>query len=310
MLTSITRRRFVSLVAAASVAPRALAIAPKPEPFTFLFFTDAHLQPELNGVLGTNMAFQHARTIKADFAINGGDHVFDANKVTLARASQLYDLYGKTEQDLGLKVHHTLGNHDIFAIGTDAGTRTASPADSKLYGKRLYEDRFGKTYYSFDHKGHHFIVLDSIQFVPGDIYQGRIDPEQLKWLAADLAAQPAGTPILVVTHYPIVTAIQQYEPWRPSPDPKLWVSLINSEQVWPLFAAYNVLGVLQGHTHVNERVEWHGIPYITSGAICGNWWMGTRLGTPEGFTVVEVAGNKLTTRYETYGFKSMDPHNT
>ena len=48
------------------------------EPFTFLFFTDAHLQPELNGVVGTEMAFKKGRTIKADFAINGGDHVFDS----------------------------------------------------------------------------------------------------------------------------------------------------------------------------------------------------------------------------------------
>lgn len=34
------------------------------------------------------------------------------------------------------------------------------------------------------------------------------------------------------------------------------------------------------------------------------------MGTPEGFTVVTVANGKLTTRYETYGFKSVDPHNT
>ncbi|SFS08640.1 3',5'-cyclic AMP phosphodiesterase CpdA [Granulicella pectinivorans] len=312
MISSISRRRFAALATAAALAPRALALPPKPEPFTFLFFTDAHLQPELNGVLGTDMAFRHARTMgaRADFAINGGDHVFDANKVTLARASQLFDLYGKTEQDLGLKVHHTLGNHDIFAIGTDPNTSIASPADSTLFGKRLFEDRFGKTYYSFDHKGHHFIVLDSIQIMPTGIYQGRIDPDQLKWLAADLAAQPHGTPIIVVTHYPIVSAIIQYEAWRPSPDPKLWVALINSEQVWPLFAGYNVIGVLQGHTHVNERVDWHGIPYLTSGAICGNWWKGTRLGTPEGFTVVRVEDGKLTTHYETYGFQSSDPHNT
>jgi hypothetical protein len=52
------------------------------------------------------------------------------------------------------------------------------------------------------------------------------------------------------------------------------------------------------------------VPYFTSGAICGNWWQGTHLGTPEGFTVVSVANNKLTTRYETYGFKSISPNNT
>jgi len=78
----------------------------------------------------------------------------------------------------------------------------------------------------------------------------------------------------------------------------------NGFQIIRLFEGHNVLGVLQGHTHVNERVEWRGVPYITSGAISGNWWEGTHLGTPEGFTVCTVRGGKLLTRFETYGFKA------
>jgi hypothetical protein len=88
------------------------------------------------------------------------------------------------------------------------------------------------------------------------------------------------------------------------------MSVANADEVIRLFEGHNVLGVLQGHTHINERVEWHGVPYITSGAVSGNWWQGTRMGTPEGFTVVTVADGRLTTRYETYGFKAVDPHNT
>jgi hypothetical protein len=34
------------------------------------------------------------------------------------------------------------------------------------------------------------------------------------------------------------------------------------------------------------------------------------MGTPEGLTVVEVKDGKLSTRYETYGFRSVDPQNT
>jgi hypothetical protein len=85
---------------------------------------------------------------------------------------------------------------------------------------------------------------------------------------------------------------------------------VNGPAAIKLFEGHNVLAVLQGHTHVNERVDWHGVPYITSGAVCGNWWHGTRLGTPEGFTVVTVADGKLSTRYETTGFKSVEPQNT
>lgn len=31
------------------------------------------------------------------------------------------------------------------------------------------------------------------------------------------------------------------------------------------------------------------------------------MNSPEGFTVVSVAGNRVTAHYETYGFKSVDP---
>ena len=304
-----TRRQFLTLLGAtgisAAVTPSVFA-APPVEPFTFLFLTDAHIQPELNAAIGTDMAFRKARTLKADFAINGGDHVFDSLGVPTQRAIALFDLYGKTEQDLGLKVYHTIGNHDVVGIYPASGVAPTDP----LYGKKLYEDHFGKAYYSFDHKGHHFIVLDSIGITDDRAYEGRIDAAQLRWLAADLASLPSGTPVIVSVHIPLVTAFNSYVPAPNTPSPHHGLSVINSDEVIHLFEGHNVLGVLQGHTHINERVEWKGVPYITSGAICGNWWEGTRMGTPEGFTVVTVANNKLTTSYETYGFKAVNPKNT
>jgi 3',5'-cyclic AMP phosphodiesterase CpdA len=276
------------------------------EPFTFLFVTDAHIQPELNGVVGTDMAFKKARAVKADFAINGGDHVFDSLGVPKQRALMLFDLYGKTEQDLGVKVYHTIGNHDVLGIYPASGIAQDDP----LYGKKLFEEHFGKLYYSFDHKGHHFIVLDSIGITQDRAYEGRIDATQLQWLAADLAALPPGTPVIVSVHIPLVTAFGAYMPEQTVAPTHHSLSVANANQVLELFAGHNVLGVLQGHTHINETVLWKGVPYITGGAVCGNWWHGTRLGTPEGFTVVTVANNRLTTHYEPSGFQSVAPQNT
>ncbi|WP_263368166.1 metallophosphoesterase family protein [Edaphobacter bradus] len=301
-----TRRQFLTMLGAtgvAAAAPRSLfaAAAETEEPFSFLFITDAHLQPELNGVVGTDMAMKKARTFKADFAINGGDHVFDSLGVPKQRALSLFDLYEKTEQDLGLKVHHTIGNHDVLGIYASSGV----PATDPLYGKKLFEERFGKLYYSFDHKGHHFVVLDSIGITPDHAYEGRVDDAQLQWLAADLAALPAGTPIIVSVHIPLVSAFASYVPEQSTSSAHHSLTVANANQVLDLFAGHNVLGVLQGHTHINELVEWKGVPYITSGAVCGNWWKGARMGTPEGFTVATVANGRLTTRYETYGFKAV-----
>src|ERR1700723_2263876 len=154
MVNLTSRRQFLSLLGATGLSAAIpssayAALAPPQEPFTFLFLTDAHLQPELNGVIGTDMAFKKARTLKADFAINGGDHVFDALGVPKQRALTLFDLYDKTEQDLGVKVYHTVGNHDVLGIYPASGIAQDDP----LYGKKLFEQRFGELYYSFDQIG-------------------------------------------------------------------------------------------------------------------------------------------------------------
>ena len=232
--------------------------------------------------------------------------MFDALGATRLRADRLVSLYTRTEQDLGMAVHHAIGNHDCFGIYPASG---ATPTDP-LYGKKFFEDHFGRLYYSFDHRGVHFVVLDSIGITSDRDYEGRVDADQLAWLSSDLAALPAGTPIILVSHIPIATAYDEYAPpVQPAPRRRK-NTVINGYAVIALLAGRNVLGVLQGHTHVNETVLWRGVPYLTCGAVSGNWWHGTHLGTPEGFTVVHVEDNRLSTRYVSYGFSSVDPHNT
>jgi hypothetical protein len=114
--------------------------------------------------------------------------------------------------------------------------------------------------------------------------------------------------VIVVVQDPLVTGAVAYGPLPTGHENQLFVT--NTFEVLPLFAGHNVLAVLQGHWHINEVVTFRGIRYITSGAVCGNWWHGTRWGTPEGFTVVNLRKGKIDWRYETYGFRSVDPHNT
>jgi 3',5'-cyclic AMP phosphodiesterase CpdA len=324
-MSLLNRRRFLSLsamtigAAASGVALPTLGnaasfdAAGSPGSFDYIFLTDTHLQPELSAADGCSMAFKKAATLHADFAIQGGDHVFDALGVDRKRADSLFDLYAHTEQSLGLKVHHTIGNHDQFGIFTRSGVETTDPG----YGKQMFVERVGPTYYSFDHKGYHFITLDTVQPTADRSWEARIDAPQLAWLSADLEKVPQGTPIIVTAHVPLVTAFNSYAApaatggsgtTPPSAHPQLMVA--NAYEVLPLLEKHNTLAVFQGHTHINEVVQYHGIHYITSGAVSGNWWHGTRMGTPEGFTVVSLRNGKLDWRYETYGFKTVAPQNT
>lgn len=251
------------------------------------------------------MCFEKIRSnVKADFAIQGGDHVFDASAVYRQRAKSLYDLYTRTEQELGLKVYHAIGNHDIFGVYPKSGITVNDPG----YGKQMFQDQIGQTYYSFAHKGYHFVVLDSIQITPDRNYEAAIDADQLAWLKKDLNLAPPGTPTVVIVHVPLLSgAVANVFPGSGS-SKKLVVT--NSQEVIPLFEGHNVLAVLQGHLHINEVDTLRGIPYVTCGAVSGNWWHGTHAGTPEGFTVVSLRDRKISWRYETYGFKSVDPRDT
>ncbi|WP_213806962.1 metallophosphoesterase [Granulicella sp. dw_53] len=308
-MTDLTRRHFLTLSAAAAAYSSLPLQAQLPTPgnLRLVFFTDTHNQPELSANEGTAKALTKIKSLKPDLCIQGGDHVMDITEVPRERSLLLLDQYQKTEHILdGIPIHHVLGNHDVFGRDPKSGI---SPSDP-LYGKQAFEQRFhSKTYRSFDHQGYHFILLDAIGITPNREFDAILDSTQLAWLAADLAATPATMPIIVVSHVPLVSAAPQYAPpYKGNTNPALHSYLLgNAFQVLPLFEGKNVIAVLQGHTHLNEVVYWRNIPFITSGAICGNWWKGSILGTPEGFTVIELYRGTAHWHYETYGWQTVAP---
>lgn len=308
----LDRRTFLKTAAATGAAaaltgPAAFDLSAEtksPGSFDFVFFTDTHIEPELDAAHGCGLCFKKIAALKPEFAVMGGDHVYDATSVGADRANTVFDLYKKTEQSLQVPIHHAIGNHDPFGIIEKGGVPTSDPA----YGKKMYEDRIGKTYYSFDHKGYHFIVLDSIQPTGDRLWEARIDDKQMSWLAADLQSTPTSTPVVGVVHVPLVTAFATFgaDPTRPAGKYNT-LTVANTQEVLKTFEGHHLIAVLQGHTHVNEIVEYKNAKFITGGAVCGNWWHGPRMGFPEGFTVVSLREGKIATRYEASGFQSVDP---
>jgi 3',5'-cyclic AMP phosphodiesterase CpdA len=288
----MTRRTLLHIAACAPFVPVASA---QSNSFRFIHFTDVHIQPELRAADGSRACFQKINKSGADFAICGGDLVFDAAAQERPRAQMLFDLYRDTVKEIEMPVHTVVGNHDVFGTETRGGLKS-----DPEYGKKMFEDRVGKRYYSLVHKGWHFIVLDSIHITESGSFIGRVDDEQLDWLLGEVARIDKHAPVVVITHIPLVSGVLQIvpDPWA-----KAETYLVtNSRQVLEILAPLNLKAVLQGHTHIRETVLYNGCQFITSGAVCGNWWKGPRLGHPEGFAVLTVDGNDIRWQYETYGF--------
>jgi len=296
----MNRRDFLVSAAAGAAflggTDRVASAASRPGDFSFIHFTDLHIQPELHAADGCTKCISKMNAAKPDFAICGGDLVFDAAEVQYPRAKQLFDLYAETLKPFHMPVHAVPGNHDVLGISNKSGVPQSDPH----YGKRMFEDRIGPTFSSFDYKGWHFVLLDSIGATPGRDYIGLIDSGQLDWMRADLARMNPGTPLVVITHIPLVSAVLQIvaDPWKTAET----YLVTNAHEVLEVLWPYRPKMVLQGHTHIRESVTYNGCQFITSGAVCGNWWKGPREGHPEGFGVLTVRGEKIDWRYETYGF--------
>jgi Icc protein len=276
-------------------------LLPKTDPardFDFVYFTDTHLQPELAAAAGCAKCFNQINEAKPEFCIAGGDQVFDVCEQDLTRARMLFKLYRQTESELACKVYHAVGNHDVIGLNQRSPIEPGDP----YYGKKLYEDNFGKLYYSFDYKGWHFVVLDSIGIEYYKIFTSHFDGAQLAWLAADLAAVPPATPIVAVTHVPIASMLGSL-----SSDGGPGPIAANSYAVHDVLAKHNVKLVLQGHLHIWEKSQYRGTEDLIGGAVSGEWWKGQMEdGSHEGYTLCQVRGDQVFTSYVTYPWVAAD----
>ena len=299
------RRRFLGTSLLAGLAARAFAAAPEEESFDFAYLTDIHVQPELGAPEGFRQCLRAVNRLAtpADFVLTGGDLIYDALDVGMDRIREQWKVFDECSKELALPVHHAIGNHDV--VGWSAKS-LVKPTDQD-YGKKLFAERFGlaRTYRSFDHKGWHFIILDSIGQNRETLeYEGWIDDAQLAWLKQDLAAIGRKTPIVMVTHIPFYTTWHQV---LKGPDHRLDGKAIvrNLHTFRKLFDDYNVQLVLSGHGHVVERIEIGQVTYVQGGAVSGMWWKGPVFGKPEGFGPVTCRRDGTWSwKYRDYGWKA------
>jgi len=301
----MNRRHFLGTSLLAGLAGQAFAATKDEDSFDFAYLTDIHVQPELGAPDGFRQCLRavNALSTPADFVLTGGDLIFDALDVGMDRIREQWKVFDECSKELALPVHHAIGNHDVVGWSAKSPVR---PTDQD-YGKKLFAERFGlaRTYRSFDHKGWHFIILDSIGQNKETLdYEGWIDDAQLAWLKQDLAATGRTKPIVMVTHIPFYTTWHQV---LKGPDHHLDGKAIvrNLHTFRKLFDDYNLQLVLSGHGHVVERIEIGKVTYLQGGAVCGMWWKGPVFGKPEGFgTVTCRRDGTWSWKYRDYGWKA------
>jgi 3',5'-cyclic AMP phosphodiesterase CpdA len=164
------------------------------EDFYFVQLSDSHWgfegppNPDARGTLPKAVAAVNSLHPAPDFIVFTGDltHTTDDPAERRKRLREFKGIIG------GLRVrdvHFMPGEHDA---SLDHGA--------------AFQEFFGSTHYTFDHKGVHFIVLDNVSDPAG-----KIGDAQLAWLAADLGKASPDAPIVVFTHRPLFDLYPQWD---------------------------------------------------------------------------------------------------
>lgn len=272
--------------------------------------TDMHIQPERGAGEGMTACWRHlaAQPDRPDLVLTGGDTVMDSMDADEVRTRTQWDLWKRVRADeCGLPVESALGNHDVWGWNR---RKSRTSGEEARYGKKWACEMFGidRPYRSFDRAGWHFVVLDSV-YPAGDGYTGRLDDEQFAWLEGDLKATPASTPVLILSHIPILSASVLMEfakvengDWR-SPGSLMHT---DAQRFKDLFLAHrNVKLCLSGHLHLVERTEYNGVTYLCNGAVCGAWWKGRHHECDNGYAMINLNDDgSFESEYITYGWEA------
>ena len=189
--------------------------------FYFVQLSDSHwgyagpANPDAQNTLRKAVAAVNALEVKPDFIVFTGDltHTTDDPLERRRRMAEFKTIVAGLEVKT---IHFLPGEHDA---SLDKGA--------------AFQEHFGDTHYTFDHKGVHFIVLDNVSD-PG----ARIGEAQLDWLKADLAKQPADARIVVLTHRPLFDLAAKWD----------WATR-DGDQAIALLMPFKNVTVFYGHIH-------------------------------------------------------------
>ena len=206
----------------------------------------------------------------ARMMILNGDLTSEAQPVNMTEVKALFDGFGKYKQDYFV----TRGNHDRAHKGpVDTGPpyTTCQPVPGHPDYNDCIRDYFfpdGKTFFSFDRVGIHFVCLDTNDVISGN---GALAPGELEWFKEDLKAH-SHMPTFVFGHHPITEEARFINVGNTNLGLTSGFNLMNTDAIAleQAMAGSSVVGVHNGHTHRNNRTTSPlapGIPFMELGAV-------------------------------------------
>jgi Icc protein len=198
--------------------------------FTFVQISDSHIgfnkaaNQDVAGTLKLAMDKIDAMPGTPDFMLHTGD-------ITQSARAQEFDTAEQIIRGSRVKeVRYVPGEHDT---ATDDGV---------LYRERFGKGTLGSGWYSFDHKGVHFVGLNNSLQVDA---MGGLGADQLRWMKQDVAGLSASTPVVVFAHIPLWMV---YPQWG-------WGTRDGAEALSYL-KRFGSVTVLNGHIHqIVQKVE-------------------------------------------------------
>jgi 3',5'-cyclic-AMP phosphodiesterase len=273
----ISRRQFLGMSASAgaftyiagTLAPTATSFfgvagiaearTRKVTPFNFAILTDAHLydikQHRFDRILERAVDDVNKMSPAPDFVLYGGDLAqlakpgeFDKGKQILSKLKMPYRIIP--------------GEHDWYL---DLG--------------KGWKQRFGDDFWSFDHKGVHFIGMNSI--LVDDYWSARnltpdermswcaeleshrcglwgVGQQQLEWLKKDVARLSPDTPVIIMTHSPLWN---YYPRWN--------FQTRDAPEIRQILSKFDKVMAIHGHVH---QVVYNSIGNMTSAGLLSTSW--------------------------------------
>lgn len=301
----MNRRTLLKAAGLLPLATTPLTAQPQAKPaLRFAYLGDTHITAQAKPMQGVEKCLHHIQNqpIKPTMLLHGGDVIMDALGQNHDKVKAQWDAWQQVmKAGNSLPVEYCIGNHDVWGF--------ADAKNDPMWGKKWVVDQLqlkGR-YRSFDRDGWHFIILDSTQpTASGKWYTAHLDPEQLDWLKADLAKTGAKTPILILSHIPIVSATVFYD--KTNVKDANWVipgswNHTDATDLIELFAQHpNVKACLSGHMHLLDHVTYNNVQYFCNGSVCGNWWNGdTYHQTKAGYALFDLyADGRVERTYVSY----------